>query len=124
MLKGDLKKAIETHQMLYEVSKKHTFLPEVHVGYIFSLDKMGGIIVCLTMWSLCDVNHDVWTAYCLSSSDEVDWLLYTSPVSDGTSKHHDLQHMWPHCETNSNALLLRSECSERAATYSGFKKNI
>lgn len=29
MLKGDLKKAIEMHQMLYEVSKKHTFLPEV-----------------------------------------------------------------------------------------------
>ncbi|XP_073242535.1 ER degradation-enhancing alpha-mannosidase-like protein 3 [Porites lutea] len=28
VLKGDLKKAIETHQMLYEVSKKHTFLPE------------------------------------------------------------------------------------------------
>ena len=31
VLKGDLKKAIETHQMLYEVSKKHTFLPEVHM---------------------------------------------------------------------------------------------
>lgn len=29
VLKGDLKKAIEMHQMLYEVSKKHTFLPEV-----------------------------------------------------------------------------------------------
>lgn len=28
VLKGDLKKAIEMHQMLYEVSKKHTFLPE------------------------------------------------------------------------------------------------
>lgn len=29
VLKGDLKKAIETHHMLYEVAKKHTFLPEV-----------------------------------------------------------------------------------------------
>ncbi|KAK3739588.1 hypothetical protein QZH41_011211 [Actinostola sp. cb2023] len=28
VLKGDLKKAIETHHMLYEVAKKHTFLPE------------------------------------------------------------------------------------------------
>ena len=29
VLKGDLHKAIETHQMLFEVAKKHTFLPEV-----------------------------------------------------------------------------------------------
>ncbi|XP_048587140.1 ER degradation-enhancing alpha-mannosidase-like protein 3 [Nematostella vectensis] len=28
VLKGDLKKAIEMHHMLYEVAKKHTFLPE------------------------------------------------------------------------------------------------
>ena len=35
MLKGDLKKAIETHQMLYEVSKKHTFLPEVKLSVNF-----------------------------------------------------------------------------------------
>lgn len=29
MLKGDIRPAIETHEMLYQVIKKHNFLPEV-----------------------------------------------------------------------------------------------
>ncbi len=29
MLKGDIRPAIETHEMLYQVTKKHNFLPEV-----------------------------------------------------------------------------------------------
>lgn len=29
VLRGDLKPAIETHEMLYQVTKQHKFLPEV-----------------------------------------------------------------------------------------------
>lgn len=29
VLKGDIRPAIETHEMLYQVTKKHNFLPEV-----------------------------------------------------------------------------------------------
>lgn len=29
VLRGDLKPAIETHEMLYQVTKQHNFLPEV-----------------------------------------------------------------------------------------------
>lgn len=29
VLKGDIRPAIETHEMLYQVIKKHNFLPEV-----------------------------------------------------------------------------------------------
>ncbi|UYV74486.1 EDEM3 [Cordylochernes scorpioides] len=32
VLKGDIKPAIETHEMLYQVMKRHKFLPEVHWG--------------------------------------------------------------------------------------------
>lgn len=28
MLKGDLKPAVETHEMLYQVMQKHNFIPE------------------------------------------------------------------------------------------------
>lgn len=29
VLKGDIKPAIETHEMLYQVMQRHNFLPEV-----------------------------------------------------------------------------------------------
>lgn len=31
VLKGDIRPAIETHEMLYQVTKKHNFLPEVKI---------------------------------------------------------------------------------------------
>lgn len=31
VLRGDLKPAIETHEMLYQVTKQHKFLPEVDI---------------------------------------------------------------------------------------------
>uniref|UniRef100_A0A7N6BH12 alpha-1,2-Mannosidase n=1 Tax=Anabas testudineus TaxID=64144 RepID=A0A7N6BH12_ANATE len=34
VLKGDIRPAIETHEMLYQVTKKHNFLPEVTCHYI------------------------------------------------------------------------------------------
>ena len=33
VLKGDIRPAIETHEMLYQVTKKHNFLPEVSVSH-------------------------------------------------------------------------------------------
>ena len=32
---GDLKPAIETHEMLYEVAKRHKFIPEVFHNCVF-----------------------------------------------------------------------------------------
>lgn len=51
VLKGDIRPAIETHEMLYQVTKKHNFLPEVSnwiygVGLEFPL-------ITLTHWSAC-----------------------------------------------------------------------
>ena len=45
VLKGDIKPAIETHEMLYQVIQRHNFLPEAfttdfQVPYTFEL-KMG-----------------------------------------------------------------------------------
>lgn len=37
VLRGDLKPAIETHEMLYQVTKQHKFLPEVMKLYPFVL---------------------------------------------------------------------------------------
>ena len=36
VLKGDLKPAIETHEMLYNVAKKYKFLPEVCLSMLNS----------------------------------------------------------------------------------------
>lgn len=35
VLKGDLKSAIEIHEMLYQVTLRHNFLPEVHLPGCF-----------------------------------------------------------------------------------------
>uniref|UniRef100_A0A672ISF9 alpha-1,2-Mannosidase n=1 Tax=Salarias fasciatus TaxID=181472 RepID=A0A672ISF9_SALFA len=35
VLKGDIRPAIETHEMLYQVTKKHNFLPEVNAVFVF-----------------------------------------------------------------------------------------
>lgn len=35
VLKGDIRPAIETHEMLYQVTKKHNFLPEVKLKLTF-----------------------------------------------------------------------------------------
>lgn len=35
-MRGDLKPAIETHEMLYQVTKQHKFLPEVMTQYLYS----------------------------------------------------------------------------------------
>lgn len=45
VLKGDIRPAIETHEMLYQVTKKHNFLPEV---------------ICLSVVSLCSYSTKFW----------------------------------------------------------------
>ncbi len=43
VLKGDIRPAIETHEMLYQVTKKHNFLPEVDPLFflsVFSISSM------------------------------------------------------------------------------------
>lgn len=52
VLKGDIRPAIETHEMLYQVTKKHNFLPEVHKrfygrGHEFPLITLTHSSVCL-----------------------------------------------------------------------------
>lgn len=52
VLKGDIRPAIETHEMLYQVTKKHNFLPEVNiwiydVGLEFPLITLTHSSVCL-----------------------------------------------------------------------------
>lgn len=41
VLRGDLKPAIETHEMLYQVTKQHKFLPEVksRSGFVMKLKR-------------------------------------------------------------------------------------
>ncbi len=36
VLKGDIKPAIETHEMLYQIIQRHSFLPEVTMATVMS----------------------------------------------------------------------------------------
>lgn len=55
VLKGDIRPAIETHEMLYQVTKKHNFLPEV-----MSLYNLGRCLQFLLYLCRVDTNSLVF----------------------------------------------------------------
>lgn len=57
VLKGDIRPAIETHEMLYQVTKKHNFLPEV----IFFLYVLNTRIFSSVTWCQLTMMSSPWT---------------------------------------------------------------
>lgn len=51
VLKGDIRPAIETHEMLYQVTKKHNFLPEVMRFSLCSASKFAVLVSDLVSFS-------------------------------------------------------------------------
>lgn len=58
VLKGDIRPAIETHEMLYQVTKKHNFLPEVVPFFCcLSFEYHHGLWFINSSWLPCSITY-------------------------------------------------------------------
>lgn len=79
VLKGDIRPAIETHEMLYQVTKKHNFLPEVISVYLTWLYFSFVLITCLAWLADPSVLHlspglHYWFQGALGSTSPEAWV--------------------------------------------------
>lgn len=75
VLKGDIRPAIETHEMLYQVTKKHNFLPEVVPFFLLSVFWISSRSVVYKLF-LTALLHHVLSRQAFTTDFRVHWAQH------------------------------------------------